>query len=107
MYAGILSGACSDFGGEQTEDEAVFVGAPDRAIVPEETSAGAFLAAEATGAVEEARCKPFEADRHFPKLAIETGNHAIDEATADEGFADDRAIRPLRPVSQEIPDGDG
>ena len=77
------------------------------AVAPEETGASAFLAAEATGSVEEAGCKPFEADGHFPKLATEAGNDAIDETTADKRFADDCACRPLRAVGKEITDGDG
>jgi hypothetical protein len=104
MRAGILSRAGGDFRRKQAEDEAVFVGAPDSPILPQETRSGALLAAEATRAVKKARGKPLEANRHFPKLAIEAANHPVDEAAADQGLADDRAIRPLRAVGQQITD---
>ena len=70
MHTGVLTGACLDFRREQAEDEAVFVRAPDRAVTPQKTGAGAFLAAKAAGTVEQARREPLEADRDFPKLAI-------------------------------------
>ena len=88
MDAGILTGACRDFRREQAEDEAVLVRAPDRAVTPQETGAGAFLAAEAAGAVEQARREPFEADGDFPKLAIEAADDAINKAAADQSLPD-------------------
>src|SRR5580700_1385665 len=105
MHAWILAGPCGNFGREQAKDEPVFIRAPGRTVAPEETGASAFLPAKATGSVEEAGCKPFESDGHFPKLATETGNDAIDETTADKRFADDCACRPLGAVGKEITDG--
>ena len=106
MDTGVLTGACLDFRREQAEDEAVFVRAPDRAVTPQEIGAGAFLAAKAAGTVEQARREPLEADRDFPKLAIEAGDDTIDQATANQNFLHHGVCRPLRAVSEQITDGD-
>src|ERR1700736_3811705 len=47
------------------------------------------------------------ADLHLSKLATELCNDVIDETTADKRFADDSACWPLRPIGQEITEGDG
>ena len=46
-----------DLGGQQVHDRAVLVGGPDRAVAAQEAGAGAFLAAEAAGAVEQTRAR--------------------------------------------------
>ena len=83
MDAGIFSGTGRDFRGEQAENEAVFVGAPDFAVFAQKTGPGTFLTAEVTRTVKQAWCEPFEADRDLPEFAIEAGDYTIDEATAD------------------------
>lgn len=54
-------------------------------------SAGAFLAAEATGAIEQAWRKPLEAHWYLPQFAIQASDDAVYETAADQGFADDGA----------------
>jgi hypothetical protein len=47
VLARVFSCTSRDFRCKQAEDDAVLVGAPHRAIVPQEAGARAFLAAEA------------------------------------------------------------
>src|ERR1700753_4011039 len=101
MLAGILACSGGNFGGQKPQNQAVFIGGPHGAVLFQKTGSGAFLPAETTGTVVETGRKPFKTDRNLPQLAVETVDHAIDEATADQGFTDHCRDRPLRTVSQE------
>src|SRR5262249_9485194 len=65
-----------------------------------------FLTAEVTRTVKQAWCKPFEADRDFPELAIKASDYTINEATADKSLPDDRGHRPLGTMSEKVSDSD-
>ena len=90
MLAGILAGDGGDLGREQSEERAILVGCPHRAVAAQEARAGAFFAAETARAVEQPGREPFEADRHFGKLAAQAGDDAIDHAAGDQCLADRR-----------------
>ena len=69
--------------------------------------AGALLAAEADGAVDEAGHEPLEADRHLPEASAERLGDPVDHRARHEGLAD-RGIRPpVRAVREEVLDRDG
>ena len=72
----------------------------------QERRARALLAAEAERAVEQAVHEPLEADRHFVERPAELRGDAIDHLAADHRLADRRAVAPLRPVLEEVVDGD-
>ena len=86
--AGIAAGVRRDLGRQQRRGDAVLVGGPDRAVAAQEGGAGAFFAAEAQRAVEQAVDEPLEADRHLVELAAEPRRHAVDQLRADHGLAD-------------------
>ena len=88
VLARIFAGAGEDLGGQQVEDRAVLVGRPDGAVAPQEAGAGALLAAEAERAVEQPGREPLEADRHLAERPVQAGDHAIDQAAADQRLAD-------------------
>src|SRR5687767_1417791 len=52
VFTGLLAGARGDLGGEEAEDQAVLVGGPYCAVVPQEARPGTFFASEAEGTVE-------------------------------------------------------
>src|ERR1700722_10508272 len=107
MLTWILPGARGNFCGQQAKDQAVFVCAPNRAVTFQKTSPGAFLTAETAGPIEQAGRKPFESYRHLPQDALEAGNDTINQAAADECFANHRRKWPLRTVGEEIANRDG
>ncbi len=107
MLAWVAPGDRGDLGGQQVEDDAVLVGGPDAAVFAQEGRAGAFFAAKAKRAVQQAVDKVFEADRHFAQFAAEVLGDAVDHRAGDEGFADGRVVAPAGAVLEEVPDGDG
>ena len=92
---------------EQPQQEAVLVGHPRRSVEPQERGAGALLAAEAQGAVEQPAHEVLEADRHLDELPSDVGSHAIDHAAAHDGLAHRRVRAPARPVAEQIRDAHG
>src|SRR5690242_10441367 len=107
MLPRILARTSGELRCQQVHDGAVLVGRPHRAIPPQETRAGAFLAAKTVRAVEEPPDKPLETYRHFGQVAPERSHHPIDEAAADESLANRGLVWPLGPVSQKVTDGHG
>ena len=107
QLAGIAAGARGDLGRQQRRHDAVLVGRPDAAVAPQKGRAGAFLAAEAQRAVEQAVDEPFEADRHLVELAAQPRGDAIDHGAADHGLADRGVLPPARPIAKQIIDRDG
>ena len=107
VFAGVFAGDGGDFSGEEAEEEAVFVGGPGGAVFAEEGGSGAFLPAEAVGAVAEAGDKPLETDGHFGEAAAQTGGDAVDHGTGDKGFTNFGVGGPLRPVGEKVLNGDG
>ena len=68
MLAGVAPGDGQDFGRQQVQDKAIFVGRPYRAILAQEGGPGAFLAAKTERAIHQAIHEPLEPDRHFTQL---------------------------------------
>ena len=66
MLTGVFAGDGGDLGCEQSEQRAIFVGGPHRAVAAEEAGAGALFAAEAAGTTDKSGDKPFKAYRNFP-----------------------------------------
>src|SRR6266702_5218813 len=75
----IPAGLGHDLGGEQTEDDAVLVGGPHRAVAAQERGPCTLLAAEAEAAREEAVDEPFETNRRLDQLAAELFSDAVDD----------------------------
>src|SRR3954466_12677609 len=98
MFAGVFAGAGGDFGGEEVEEDAVLVGAPDGSVAAEEACARAFFASETEGSGEESVDEPFEADGDFDDFAAEGCGDAVDNAAADEGLSDGGGFGPLGAV---------
>src|SRR5689334_18599740 len=107
MFAGVLAGGGGDLGGQEREQGAVLVGGPDCTVALEEARAGGFFAAEADRAVVQAGGEPLEADGDLVEPSAEAGDDAVDQAAADQGFADRGGWRPLRAVRQQVADRDG
>ena len=102
-----LAGAGGDFRRKQVHDQTVLVGRPHTSVLPQETRAGAFLAAKTARTVEEAVDKPLETHRNFTQRAPERLHDPVDQATADQSLAYHGFVGPLGPVSQKVMDGDG
>ena len=68
--------------------------------------ARALFAAEAKRAVEQAVHEPLEANRHLVELPAKLRGDAIDHLAAHHRLADRRFLAPLRPVLEEVVDGD-
>src|SRR5262249_10154689 len=96
-----------DLGRQQVHDWTVLVSRPYAAVMAQETSAGAFLAAKAARAVEQPRHEPFEADGDFIKPVPKLLYHPIDHAAADQRLADFGMSRPARAMRQQVMDGNG
>ena len=107
MLAGALAGAGQDLGGQQRQDDAVLVGAPDGGVVAQEGGAGGFLAAEGAAAVQQARHEPLEAHGHFDQPAAQRLGHAVDHRAADQGLADEAVLGPLLAGAEQVLDGHG
>lgn len=105
--AGVLAGDGEDLGGEEGHDDAVLIGGPYRAVLAEEGGSGAFLTAEAVGAVDESINEPFKADGDFGEGALEAVGDAVDHRAADEGFADGGILAPQGSMREEVIDGYG
>ena len=65
MLAGIAAGDSGDFGGQQVENNAIFIGGPDGAIFAQKRGAGALLTTKPVTAIDQTIDKPFETDRHL------------------------------------------
>ena len=107
VLARVLAGARGDLGRQQVHDRAVLVGRPHGAVAPQEARPGTLLAAEAARAVEQARRKPLEADRHLAQPAAELVHHPVDHAAADQRLADRGLRRPSGTMREQVADGDG
>ncbi len=105
MFARVFAGDGGDFRREQIHDRAVLVGCPHRAVAPQETGPGAFLATKTKRAIEQSRREPFEADGCFAQPAAQLVHHAINHAAAHQCFANGRAGRPLRTMREQITNG--
>ena len=66
----ILLGYGANFSGEEGENNAVFIGAPNGAIVPKKRGPCGFFTSKGGGAFEEPVDKPFKADGDFLKVAV-------------------------------------
>ena len=102
--ARITAAARGDFRRQQCRNDAVLVSGPHRAVLAQERRAGAFLTTKTEGAAIQPVDKPFEADRHFVKLATEPFSHPINHRRADHGLADRRLPAPLRSVLEQVID---
>src|ERR1700746_3137459 len=98
MLTGILPGAGGDLGRQQIHDQSVLVGRPYAAIAAQKAGAGAFLATEAVGTVEQAWRKPLETDRHFGQPTAQLIHAPVDHAAADQGLANGGRYRPIGAV---------
>src|SRR5262249_40353758 len=94
VLTGVLARPSGDLGGEQVHDRAILVCGPYASVESQEAGAGAFFAAEATGAVEQARCEPLEPHRHFAQLAAKVIHDSVNHAAADERLAHHGGCRP-------------
>src|SRR3954470_11058656 len=103
MDARVLTGSSCNLGSEQSHDDAVFIRCPRIAILPEEGSARAFLAAEAEAAVEQAIHEPLEADRNLYDRSPHLPSDPVNEAAADQRLAYAARLRPIGPVTEEVP----
>ena len=68
------------------------------AVLAQERRACRLLAAEADGAVEQARHEPLEADRHLEQSSPELVGDPVDHRRADQRLADGSVGRPARAV---------
>ena len=105
MLAGVAAGRRQDFGRQQVEDEAVLVGRPDRAVLAQEGSPGAFFAAKAERAIQQPIHELLEAHRHLAQLAPQVGCHAVDHRAGYQGLADRHIFAPAGAVLEQVPDG--
>src|SRR3984885_8216636 len=103
-FAGIAARAGGHFGGEETQDEAILVGGPNRAVGAQKAGAGAFLAAETECAIVQAVDEPFEADGPFYQLAVQLGGYAVDQAAGNHGFSNCQSSGPVGPVREQVAD---
>ena len=78
-----------------------------RAIQTSKRGPCALFAAEAKRTVEQAINEPLEANRHLVQLPAKLRGDAINHLAAHYRFADRRFLAPLRPVLEEVEDGDG
>jgi hypothetical protein len=107
VHARVLAGARGDLGGQQRSGDAVLVGTPCAAVATQQRGTGAFLAAEAQAAVQQARREPLEADRRLQHRAVQAPGDAVDQGRRHHGLADARVGAPARPVAQQIVHRDG
>ena len=102
MFARIFAGAGGDFSGQQVHDQTVLVGRPHSAVAPQEACTCALFSAKTERTVEQPRREPLEAHRGFAQATAKPVHHAIDHATADQGFAD-RGIRcPALAMGEQV-----
>ena len=90
MFSGIFAGARGDFGRQQVHNHAIFIRRPHRAVAPQKTRSGAFLAAETQRTIKQPRRKPFKPYGHFAQRTRKFAHDSIDEAATDQSFADGR-----------------
>src|ERR1035441_10398452 len=67
----------------------------------------AFLATEAQRTVEQTIHEPLEAHWYFVELSAKLRGDSINHLAAYHRFADRHFLGPLRPVLEQIEDGDG
>ena len=70
VLPGILLGCGANFGGKKGENDTVFIGAPNGAILPQKRGTGRFFTSKGGGAVEKSVNKPFETDRNLFEFAV-------------------------------------
>ncbi len=95
-----------DFCSQQIQDDAVLIGGPDAAIVPQKTRPGTFFAAETQRAVEQAVDKPFEAHGDLHQFPAEMVSDAVDHTAADQCLADTGTSGPAGTMCEEVLNGD-
>ena len=104
--AGIAVHPRRDLRRQQSRDDSVFVRRPDTAIQAHERRTRALFAPEGKRAVEQAIDEPLEADRHLVELAAKLRGDTVNHLAAHQGLADRRILSPLRPVLEEVENGD-
>ncbi len=106
VLAGVLPGDSGDLRGEQAGDQAVLVGGPDPTVTAQERRAGAFLAAESEGTVDQSVHEPLETDRNLDEMSGQPGGDPVDHAGADEGLADRGRGGPAAAMGEQVGDRD-
>src|SRR5271157_4397910 len=106
MLSGILAGTRGDFGGKQVHDWTVLVRCPNRAVQSQEARPSAFLSPEAEGTVEQAGHEPFEAHWDLAEPTAKLVHDVVDHAAAHQRLAHSGVDRPVRPIGQQVADGD-
>ncbi len=104
-FVGRRSGLGTDFRRQQAHNQSILVGGPHRAVPPQERSAGAFLAAEREGAVDQPGAEPFEAHGDFHQLAADLADHPVDHGAGDRGLADGAVRAPVGAMGVQKGDG--
>src|SRR5215831_21164066 len=102
MLPRILPGSRGNLGRQEIHNWTVFISRPDCAVPSQETPSGAFFAAKAERAIDQARHKPFETDRYFTELAIQFRDDAVDHPARDQCLPHPCLYRPIRSMREEI-----
>jgi hypothetical protein len=103
--AGVAAAAGGHLRGEQAQHDPVLVGRPGAAVAAQERGAGALLAAEADGAVQQPADEPLEADRHLDQPPAEVGRHPVDHAAGHQRLAHRGPSRPVPLAAEQVGDG--
>src|SRR6185437_7868746 len=101
QLTGILASDGSHLRGEQSGDDTVLVGSPDRTVTPQEGRARALLSSEADRTAHQSIHEPLEADGRFLERAAEPRRDAIDHAAAHHGLANTGCMRPVGTVVEQ------
>ena len=107
QLARVPPGSRRHLGGQESQNHAILVGGPHRAVAPQERGAGAFLAGDPERSVDQPIDEPFEADRGFDQPAAEFLRDAVDDRAGDDGLAHRAVTAPLRTVLEQIGNGGG
>src|ERR1700739_637265 len=102
-----MSGSRGHFGRQQSQNEAVLVGGPYRAVLAQERGAGTFLAGESERAADQAIDAPFESHGALAQFSPGLVRAPVDDRAGDDGLAHRGVVAPLRTMFEQIGDRRG
>ena len=107
MFARLFASHRCQFSRQQVHDQTVLVGRPNRPVPAKKTRPSAFLAAKAERTVEQPGSEPFEPNRHLTKPAAAVAHHPVNNAAADQCFADGGLRPPIGTMGEQVTDRHG
>src|SRR5262249_6744337 len=96
--------ASGDLGSQQSWNDSIFVCCPNGPILPEERGARALFTSKTKRAVQQPVDEPLESHANLVKFPRELAGDAVDDAAADQGLSDRKAVRPFIPVGEQVLD---